>query len=184
MKMKMKMKKLFAISALSILLVACGGEAEKKEDSSITVGKSTEETTSSESEEETSTQDENGVIELSLEGNDQMKYNKKRLRAQAGAEVELTFKHVGGMSKQAMGHNFVLLKKGTDIMEFAANAAGAVDNDYIPEDSSNIIAHSEMLGGGETTVLKFTAPTEKGEYDFVCSFPGHVSLMKGKFIVN
>ena len=181
----MKMNNVIVLSVLSLFLIACGGEAEKKEESAkITVGGSNTEATQDKSKDETSAEDENAVVELSLEGNDQMKFNKKRLRAKAGAEVELTFKHVGEMSKQAMGHNFVLLKKGTDVMAFGEKAAGAVDNDYIPEGSDDIIAHSEMLGGGESTVLKFTAPTEKGEYDFICSFPGHVSLMKGKFVVN
>ena len=175
------MKKIAILSLLSLSLISCGGEPEKKDDSKMTIGGDTElkkeETTDK-------VEEDNGVIELSIEGSDQMKYNKKRLRAKAGAEVELTFKHVGEMSKQAMGHNFVLLKKGTDIMAFAEKAAGAMDNDYIPEDADEIIVHTEMLGGGESTVLKFTAPEEKGEYDFVCSFPGHVALMKGKFIVK
>lgn len=180
----MKIKNVIMLSALSLFLIACGGEGEKKDDSKISVGGSNTEAVKEDAKKNMSAENESGVIELSLEGNDQMKFNKKRLRAKAGAEVELTFKHVGEMSKQAMGHNFVLLKKGTDIMEFGEKAVDAVDNDYIPEDSSNIIVHTKMLGGGESTVLKFTAPTEKGEYDFICSFPGHVSLMKGKFIVD
>jgi len=180
----MKMKNVILGSILSLFLIACGGESEKKEDSKMTVGGSNTEATQQESKEDADAEEVNGVIELSLEGNDQMKFNKKRLRAKAGAEVELTFKHVGEMSKQAMGHNFVLLKKGTDMMAFAEKAVDAADNDYIPEDASDVIVHTEMLGGGESTVLKFTAPTEKGEYDFVCSFPGHVAMMKGKFIVN
>lgn len=176
------MKKIAIISLLTLSLISCGGEPEKKDDSKMTIGGNETEVKSEGTTE--SSEEADGVIELSLEGNDQMKYNKKRLRAKAGAEVELTFKHVGEMSKQAMGHNFVLLKKGTDIMAFAEKAAGAMDNDYIPADAEEVIVHTEMLGGGESTVLKFTAPTEPGEYDFICSFPGHVALMKGKFIVK
>ena len=183
--MKMNLKSLLMLSLFSMLFIACGSDAEKKDKSSdITVGDSETKSVKSESKEEMDSEATDGVIKLSLEGNDQMKYNKKRLRAKAGAEVELTFKHVGEMGKQVMGHNFVLLKPGTDPMEFGQKAASAADNDYIPEDTSGIIVHSEMLGGGEETVLKFTAPIEKGEYDFICSFPGHVALMKGKFIVN
>jgi azurin len=40
-----------------------------------------------------------------------------------------------------------------------------------------------MIGGGEQTTITFDAP-EKGVYDFICSFPGHVALMQGKFIVE
>ena len=40
-----------------------------------------------------------------------------------------------------------------------------------------------MLGGGEETTIEFEAPA-KGEYTFICSFPGHYALMNGKFIVE
>ena len=40
-----------------------------------------------------------------------------------------------------------------------------------------------MIGGGQTTSITFTAPAA-GTYDFICSFPGHSGLMKGKFIVE
>ena len=40
-----------------------------------------------------------------------------------------------------------------------------------------------MIGGGETDVIEFPAP-EKGTYEFLCSFPGHYGMMKGKFIVE
>lgn len=172
-------KQIFSVLFIS-LLISCGGEPEKKEENQIKLGSDT----SASEEVNADAVQEQEVVQLSLEGNDQMKFNKKRLRAKAGAQVELTFKHVGEMSKQAMGHNFVLLKQGTDIMAFGEKAASAMENDYIPADASEVIVHSKMLGGGEETVLKFTAPTEKGEYDFICSFPGHVALMKGKFIVD
>lgn len=59
----------------------------------------------------------------------------------------------------------------------------AKDNDYIPEDASLTLAHTNMVGGGESTEIVFSAP-EVGSYDFLCSFPGHYSIMKGKFIVK
>jgi azurin len=40
-----------------------------------------------------------------------------------------------------------------------------------------------MLGGGQKTTITFQAP-EKGDYDFICSFPGHVALMNGIFTVE
>ena len=101
----------------------------------------------------------------------------------AGDEVVLTFEHVGEMSVETMGHNFVLLKKDTDVQEFGQKAVEAKENDYIPEDTDAVIVHTKMIGGGEKTEITFQAP-EKGKYDFVCSFPGHLSLMKGIFIVE
>jgi len=179
----MKIVKLTLSLLLAVSLVACGGEEKKEEkkESKVSIGSQTEQR-------ETSTQDNedamDGVVQLTLEGSDQMKFNKKTLKAKAGSEIELTLKHVGEMSKQAMGHNFVLLNKGVDMMEFGERAAGASDNGYIPTDAGDdVIAHTEMIGGGESATVTFIAP-EKGEYDFICSFPGHVALMKGKFIVE
>jgi azurin len=123
------------------------------------------------------------VLEVVIESNDQMKYNLDRIDVQAGQTVRLTLKHVGQMAKEAMGHNWVLLAKGTDIAEFGGASAAAADNDYIPADlESQVIAHTSTIGGGEEVTIEFTAP-EKGIYDFICSFPGHYSMMRGKFVV-
>jgi azurin len=32
-------------------------------------------------------------------------------------------------------------------------------------------------------MIEFIAP-EKGTYDYICSFPGHFAMMKGKLIVE
>ena len=45
-----------------------------------------------------------------------------------------------------------------------------------------VIAHTTVVGGGESVTIEFAAPAV-GEYDFLCSFPGHAALMKGKFVV-
>lgn len=126
-------------------------------------------------------EDENS-INLTLEANDQMQYNKKELRVKAGQTVTLTLKHVGKMPLEAMGHNFVLLKTGTDLAAFATEALKAKDTDYIPAGDA-VIAHTEMIGGGKSTSVTFTAP-EVGIYDYICSFPAHYALMNGKFIVE
>jgi azurin len=113
-----------------------------------------------------------------------MTFNLKEIKVKAGQTVNLTLKHVGQMDKKVMGHNFVLLKKGTDLSAFgeAAVAAGPA-NDYIPNGGADVIAHTKLIGGGESDTISFKAP-EAGTYDFICSFPGHLALMKGTFIVE
>ena len=121
---------------------------------------------------------------LTLEGNDQMQFNKHELIARVGETITLTLKHTGTLQKNVMGHNFVLLTQGTDINTFAQKALAATDNDYIPKaESANIIAHTKLIGGGESDVITFKV-AEKGTYDFICSFPGHFAMMKGKLIVQ
>jgi azurin len=123
------------------------------------------------------------TVEITIEGNDKMQFNLDEIKVKEGQTVKLTLKHVGKLPKAAMGHNWVLLTQGTNIQEFGAAAAKSADNDYIPEETDNVIVHTEMLGGGQETTIEFTAP-ETGTYDFICSFPGHYAMMKGKFIVE
>ena len=113
-----------------------------------------------------------------------MRYDKEEIKVKAGQKVKLNFSHSGKLPKESMGHNFVLLDQFVGVALFAANAAKASKNDYIPEDQmDDIIAHTKMLGGGESTSIVFEAP-EKGTYDYICTFPGHYGLMNGKLIVE
>lgn len=123
------------------------------------------------------------VTEVVIESNDQMKFDLSEIKVEAGTTVKLTLKHVGKLPKQAMGHNFVLLKKDVVLKDFAMEAMKARDNEYIPEGTEDVIAYTIVIGGGETTTIEFEAPA-KGEYIFLCSFPGHYALMNGKFIVE
>lgn len=126
----------------------------------------------------------NDTVRLEITSNDQMTFNKRALRTKAGTVVVLTLKHVGKMPKTAMGHNWVLLEQGVDMANFAQEAMKAKDNDYIPPGlTGDIIAHTKLLGGGESDTIIFNAPPI-GNYTFLCSFPGHYVVMNGKFIVE
>ena len=97
--------------------------------------------------------------------------------------MKLTLNHTGVLDAKVMGHNFVLLKKNVDGMDFANRAALASENEYIPIDSDEVIVYTEMIGGGQVTSIEFLPP-EIGIYDFISSFPGHYAMMRGKFIVE
>jgi azurin len=51
-----------------------------------------------------------------------------------------------------------------------------------PEDK-RVIAYSALALMGETVYFTFTTPTA-GEYEFICSYPGHWGRMKGKFVTE
>ena len=119
--------------------------------------------------------------DIVIESSDQMRFNVTELTVKSGETINLTLVHTGNLPKVAMGHNWVLLEKGTDVRSFALSAMKEKDNEYIP--SSNVLAATSLIGGGEETSITFTAPSP-GEYDFICSFPGHYGLMKGKLIVE
>lgn len=128
--------------------------------------------------------DAEAVATVTVNAGDEMKFDLSEFKVKAGQTVKLTLHHTGKMSKNAMGHNFVILNHGVSLTDFATKAIGASTTDYVPASSaSDIIAHTKLLGGGESDTIEFTAPA-KGNYEFLCSFPGHSALMKGVMIVE
>lgn len=124
---------------------------------------------------------------IELTGSDAMQFNTKAIEVAPGDTVVLTLKHIGNLPKAAMGHNFVLLKADTKIPDFAVKAMKATTTDYVPADEDSkkeIIAHTKLIGGGESDTITFTAPKEPGDYPYICSFPGHYALMQGKLTVK
>lgn len=120
---------------------------------------------------------------ITIESSDLMKYNLSQIKVKSGQSVTLTLKHTGKMPVEAMGHNLVILQKGTDVAAFANLAARAKSTGYVPAGTKQVIVATKVIGGGQSTTVTFTAPA-KGTYDFICSFPGHYGIMKGKFIVE
>ena len=171
----MKISKLGLLLILVFSVISCGDDKKKDEKEAVTIGAKSTHSTEKKS-------DEN-VTEVVLLADDMMKFNKNEIKVPAGKKVRLTLRHVGKQPIEVMGHNFVLLTPGTEIPAFGAKASAARDNGYIPEDTDAVIVHTKMLGGGQSDTIEFDAP-EPGTYDFICSFPGHYSVMKGKFIVE
>ena len=124
------------------------------------------------------------VCKLEIAGTDQMQYDKKELSVAADCtQVELTLKHTGKLPAQAMGHNWVLAKTG-DVAGIASDGIGAgFASDHIKKGDARVIAHTKIVGGGQSTSVTFPASKLKaGEaYTFFCSFPGHSAIMKGAF---
>jgi azurin len=126
-------------------------------------------------------------VVIKISGNDQMQFDVKEFKVKAGAKVKLEFKHSGKLPKVAMGHNVVILKKGLQAVAEGPKfmAGGTPDNGYIPDaKKGDVIASTKLLGGGESDTIEFTAPAEKGEYQYLCTFPGHFGLMNGKMVVE
>lgn len=167
-------KSIFFFLSLTLFFASCGNSGQEAEETDATA---TEEAAPA-------PEAASNEAELTISGGDDMKYDLTELKATEGQTVKLVLKHSGKMAKEAMGHNWVLLAAGTDVDAFAKEAINAKDNDYIPAAlASSVIAHTKTIGGGETTDVSFTAPA-KGTYDFICTFPGHYAMMRGKFIVE
>ena len=118
---------------------------------------------------------------IELTGNDAMRFNKTAFTVRAGEPVTLHFENIGELPKEVMGHNVVVLERGTPIKPFGLAAAKAAEHDYIPQSEEHldsIIAHTRMLGPGGEETITFTLE-EPGDYPFLCSFTAHYQLMQG-----
>jgi azurin/glucose/arabinose dehydrogenase len=106
-----------------------------------------------------------------------LKFDQDLITVRAGERVQLVF-----TNSDDMFHNFVLCKPGAGQSVGAAALELGVDGTdlhYVPRDHADVIVHSLVLQPEETDRIYFTAPTTPGDYDYICSFPGHFSLMKG-----
>lgn len=119
---------------------------------------------------------------VEIEGNDAMQFNKPAIEvSQSCKEFTVKLKHSGKMPKQAMGHNWVLAKT-TDMQGIVTDGAAAgIASDYLKPGDARILAHTKVVGGGESDSVTFAtaklSPTES--YTYFCSFPGHSAIMKG-----
>ena len=122
-----------------------------------------------------------------IEGNDAMQYNVGSITIPAScAEFKITLNHPGKMPAAAMGHNVVITTMA-DMQAVAADGMGAgIGADYVKPGDARVIAHSKVIGGGESTSVSFATSKLKGggPYEFFCSFPGHSTLMKGAITVG
>lgn len=112
----------------------------------------------------------------------QMKYEQTEFTVPAGKEVTLTFENTA--TSGSMKHNVVLLATAeasvvTRVGQAGAQAAG---NEHVPEDEA-VLAHTALADPGETVSVTFTAPSDPGEYQYLCTFPGHYTMMQGTMTV-
>jgi azurin len=123
------------------------------------------------------------VIEIEI--GDNMRYTPSVIDAGPGQKLRVVLRPVGKI--KALGHNFVLLKPGTEAKPFVDKAAAATEQtgDIPPAVRDQVIAEIPLVRSGNTGEVTFEAPVQRGEYDFVCTFPSHFKLgMKGRLLVK
>jgi glucose/arabinose dehydrogenase/azurin len=115
---------------------------------------------------------------------EQMRYDTPRISVEAGKPFEVIFEN-----NDIMPHNIVFCQPGTYAeVGTAAQTMPAIPDKlgfvYIPQHKAILPgAYTKMLEPGQKARLQLTAPSTKGEYDYVCTFPGHWAIMFGKMSV-
>lgn len=115
----------------------------------------------------------------------EMKYDISEFVVEAGRQVELVLENVDFMQ-----HNLVIVKPGQKEKvgeaadKLAADPQGA-QQQYIPK-MGEVLFATALVNPEQTVTLRFTAPSEAGEYPFICTFPGHWRIMQGvmKVVAN
>ena len=117
--------------------------------------------------------------EVQIQADDKMRYDVTAFDVSPGQKVSLTITNIGTTPKFSMGHNFVLLDRaintGNVQASFLDKASTEASHDYVPPGAKEVLAHSKLLGPGESEVVTFNAPYIPGDYLYLCSFPGHYS---------
>ena len=116
-------------------------------------------------------------LEISVKGNN-LQFEKDKLEVAAGSEVAVAFNN----ASTAFQHNWVLVKSGTknDVVKRGSKCS---ENGWVQPGDPDVIAHTRLLNPGQSGQVGFVAPPP-GNYEFVCTFPGHnTGGMSGEFVV-
>ena len=103
-------------------------------------------------------------------------YDITEMTVRAGERVKLIFDN-----QDDMPHNFLLVEPGAaDSVGESALKMGirGPGRDYVPE-MPEVLYYTRLIEPGQADTIYFTAPTEPGLYEYVCTYPGHYLLMRG-----
>lgn len=112
---------------------------------------------------------------------EEMRYDVRYFAVEAGRPVQILLEN-----HDLMPHNLVVTAPGAlKAVALAGQAAGPAGSNGLPyvPDSPNVLAASPLIGPDESVRITLTAPTEPGEYPYVCTFPQHWYRMYGVMVV-
>ncbi len=116
---------------------------------------------------------------------EQMRYDTPRLVVEAGKPFEVILENM-----DVMPHNIVFVEPGTrkavaeSVQTMPPTQLDKHGRAYVKEKDKRVLDASRLLEPGKKETLKLTAPETEGEYEYVCTFPGHWMIMWGRLIVT
>ena len=153
-------------------LFACSGEKTKTENSEQKEIKTVEKVVEKKWE----------TFNIGAVGNtmSEMKYDVESITVKEGSWVRINLENQG--IDNSMMHNIVFINYGTR-KQVASEAIKIWPSQNFVSNKKNIIAYSAVAKPGESVVLEFKAP-KKGNYEYLCTYPGHAEIMRGYFFVK
>jgi len=119
-----------------------------------------------------------GGRELVIEAALGLQYVQKQLKAKAGEKLTIVFKN-----PDVVPHNWLLAKPGSlqrlgEKCNLMITDPQGMQKHYVP-DSADVIAYTDMTNSKGDFTIHITAPKDKGDYPYLCTFPGHWMVMNG-----
>jgi len=108
-----------------------------------------------------------------------MQFDRSLLTVKAGQPIRLTFANATSDGS----HNFVLfanvpMARIEKLLLAGVNNPAAQRRGFVPL-SKLVLQASPLLQAKQSVTLRFHAPATPGDYPFVCTFPGHWTMMRG-----
>lgn len=105
-----------------------------------------------------------------------LKFDVETIILKAGTKIKITF-----TNNDDMLHNFVVTTPGagTEVGQAALKLGISGERlNYIPP-MQKVLYHTILLQPGKSDTIYFIAPDKPGDYEFLCSYPGHYMIMRG-----
>jgi putative heme-binding domain-containing protein len=121
--------------------------------------------------------------EIRIEAGKNLTYSTRSIRVRGGELLKLTF-----ANPDVVPHNWVLVRPGAlervgALANRIISEPDAVALHYVPK-SDDVLFYCDVVPPKEEFSIHFRAPTEKGRYPYLCSFPGHWMVMNGQMTVE
>ena len=122
-----------------------------------------------------------------VQSDDALRYTPQTIEVpRACKDFTVTLTHSGRLPLLAMGHNWVLAKQSDMAGVARTGMRAGADNQYVDATDRRVLAHTNVIGGGQTTSVSFdVSALQPGEtYAFFCTFAGHSPVMHGTVVLQ
>jgi putative heme-binding domain-containing protein len=120
---------------------------------------------------------------IKVEAGKNLTFATPSFTVKAGEAIKLTFDN-----PDVVPHNWVLIKPGTlervgDLANRVIADPEAVVRQYVPK-RDDVLVYTDIVSPHDRFTVWFRAPTARGRYPFLCTFPGHWMVMNGQMVVE
>lgn len=124
-----------------------------------------------------------GATEIRIACNSNLTFGTPSFQTKPGEAITVTL-----VNPDVVPHNWALLmpnsleKVGNLANKFIADPDAPLRH-YVP-DAPEVLVYTDVVSPGSQFSISFKAPDTPGRYPFLCTFPGHWSVMNGEMVVE